>query len=120
MRISKRYSVNGFRPRCRLIFDGASDSEYKKQLKAESHLQYASAYLSNFVEVTKGGEYRVLITGPKEINESFEVKGPEGNVALLYVGIRRLGVDIGMDTLFTLDEILRRAVKHTLGSLRDK
>ena len=84
----------------------------------ETHLGYACEFLKKFIDEVKGGEFRVTISSPAEISETHRLSGVSGDEVLFHIGIRRLGIDNGMDTLFTVDEILNRAVSHTLSTLR--
>lgn len=105
--------------RCRLIFDGKkANAKFLEHLGDGTQIEYACQFLSDYVEVHKNGDFRVQIEDYKEISEVVPLRGKGNEKAIFYIGIRRLGLDNGMDTLFTVDEILRRAVKHSFGVLR--
>lgn len=105
--------------RCRLILTNhRAESLFKENQKSEQHLIYASKFMTNFVEDIKGGDFRVTIPDVNEISETFSLTGNHGDTAMFHFSIRRLGADNGMDTLFNVDEILKKAVGHTESALR--
>jgi len=105
--------------RCRLILTNSlAERLFADSQEADQHLQYAASFLTRFIYVVKDGEFRVTIPDANEISETHELAGDDGDTALFHVGIRRLGLDNGMDTLFTVDEILKKAVNHTESALR--
>lgn len=104
--------------RCRLILRNGARKVYRKRLKSQDHIEYASSFLTNFIDEVKGGSFRVLITSAAEISETVRVFDKDGKVALLHISIRRLGIDNGMDTLFTVDEIIRKAIAHSTNVMR--
>lgn len=107
--------------RCRLVLDSdAAEKEFARRLRKGDgdHLVYAAEFLARFLEEVKQGDFRVTLSDPTEISETHHLVGEMGDEAILNIGIRRLGIDNGMDTLFTVDEILGRAISHTRSAQR--
>lgn len=98
--------------RVRLILDCITKNEFLDQQKSNEHISYACEFLKYFLETIKEGTFRVQISDNREITETVQTEGPDGELAILHCGIRRLGADNGMDTLFTVDEPIRMALNH--------
>ena len=93
---------------------------FRHHLENGQHLVYANNLLEHYLENEKSGEYRVTIKDTREIKNTDHFKWKSGEKIIINTGIRRLGFDNGMDTLFNVDNILRRAIKHHLGVTRHK
>lgn len=105
--------------RFRLILDSQeAERLFQEHLSDGSHLVYACGFLSNFLSNVKNDDFRVTIPDATEISETHRLVGNTGEEAILRFGIRRLGIDNGMDTIFTVDEVLNRAIRHTLSASR--
>lgn len=105
--------------RCRLILtNDIAEVLFRDDQQNGQHLLYAGKFMTRFIDDVKDGEFRVTISDATEISETFELTGDSGDTAIFHFSVRRLGADNGMDTLFTVDEILKNAVSHTQSALR--
>lgn len=105
--------------RYRLVLDSPeAEGQFKDRLRNGTHPEYACTFLSIFLKEVKDGVPRVTIQDENEISETHRLGGEADDEAILHIGTRRLGIDNGMDTLFTVDDVLGRAVSHTLSVQR--
>lgn len=99
--------------RVRLIADDLSSTEFTKMQADGTHLEYAFGCLKKYLEQDKDGEFRIQISDAREVSETEQMICPDGKTATIFCGVRRIGMDNGMDTVFSVDNILRTAIKHS-------
>lgn len=98
--------------RIRLIADELGSAEFSRMQKEGTHLEYGFQCLKKFLEEDKKGEFRILISDAREVSETETLFCPDGKTATIFWGVRRIGIDNGMDTLFSVENILRQAIRH--------
>ncbi len=98
--------------RIRLIAHELTITDFLNMQKAETHLNYAFECLKKYLEDDKGGEFRIQISDAREVSETEPLRCPDGKNATIFWGVRRIGKDNGMDTVFSVDNILRKAIHH--------
>ena len=107
--------------RLSMIFNNKKAKQFfQYHLDNNQQFIYANNLLKHYLESKKSEEYRVTIKGTREIKNTDRFKRKSGEEIIIHTGIRRLGFDNGMDTLFNIDNILRQAIKHHLDVTRHK
>jgi len=104
--------------RIRLIVHELELRELKEMANSDAHIHYASNCLKKFLEEDKHGEMRIKIENENEVHETLPFACPDGRNATIFWGVRRLGEDNGMTTLFSVDNLIRMSVQHSEGVLR--
>lgn len=102
----------------RLLLDDVSPQDFRSMIEDGTQIQFASECLLTFLENEKDGEYRVRIADANEVSETQEFTYDSGKSAIILVSVRRLGEDNGMDTIFSIDNIIREAARHSDRVLR--
>lgn len=104
--------------RIRLLLDDLNYSDFKKMIEANTQISFVSERLLDFLENEKEGVFRLRITDANEVSETMQFTYGGNKKATIFVGSRRLGEDNGMDTIFSVDNIIRQAVGHSLGVVK--
>ena len=63
-------------------------------------------------------EDECLIKNTNEVSDTVRFEGKSGEKIIVFTGVRRLGLDNGMDTLFNVDNILRISIQHHTAATR--
>jgi hypothetical protein len=88
-------------------------SEIFQQLNEDARQDYIRRAFSTLVAETSKSQLKIRIADAfRQIGLFKEIKGVGGKAWLAEISSRRMGVDIGKDTLVHVDQILERALAH--------
>ncbi|QEW29011.1 TIR domain protein [Roseovarius indicus] len=105
--------------RIRLIVEDLDLLEFREMAKSGTHIRFGCDCLKKFLEEDKDGELRIKIEDENEIYETLPFVCPDGRNATIFWGVRRLGEDNGMSTLFSVDNLIRMSIQHSERVLRE-
>jgi hypothetical protein len=97
--------------RCQIACNDVSSAIFQR-LGPDERQNYIGQALARVVEVTSRKKMKILLPDAFEKVETFFIDKSGGQGWLVEISSRRMGTDIGKDTLMHVDQILERALEE--------